>query len=182
MDELEILDPFFARSENAISAIQSKFGRYCHYIAVRILGNDSDAQEVVNDTWLKAWNTIPPHRPNSLKTYLGMLTRQLALDAWDVKTAQKRGGQFSLVLDELAECIPDGTDFTQDLELRDALNRFLHTLPSETRRIFLRRYWYAASVAEIAREFHMKKSTVTVLMLRTRQKLKAFLQKEEIFL
>ncbi len=182
MDELEILDLFFARSENAISAIQSKFGRYCHYIAVRILGNDSDAQEVVNDTWLKAWNTIPPHRPNSLKTYLGMLTRQLALDAWDVKTAQKRGGQFSLVLDELAECIPDGTDFTQDLELRDALNRFLHTLPSETRRIFLRRYWYAASVAEIAREFHMKKSTVTVLMLRTRQKLKAFLQKEEIFL
>ncbi len=182
MDELEILDLFFARSENAISAIQSKFGRYCHYIAVRILGNDSDAQEVVNDTWLKAWNTIPPHRPNSLKTYLGMLTRQLALDAWDVKTAQKRGGQFSLVLDELAECIPDGTDFTQSLELRDALNRFLHTLPSETRRIFLQRYWYAASVAEIAREFHMKKSTVTVLMLRTRQKLKAFLQKEEIFL
>ncbi len=182
MDDKQILELFFERSENAISLTQSKFGRYCHYIASRILGNEADAEEVVNDTWLKAWNTIPPHRPSSLKVYLGMLTRQLALDAWDVKTAQKRSGSFPLVLDELAECIPDGTDFSHSLELRDALNRFLHTLPLKTRRVFLRRYWYAASVAEIAREFGMTESAVTVLMLRTRQKLNAFLAKEEIFL
>ncbi len=181
MEDQQIVSLYWARSQEAITQTQKKYDRYCHYIACQILGNDCDAEEVVNDAWLKAWNTIPPHRPAQLKPYVGMLARQLALDAWDAQNAQKRGGQTPLILEELAQCIPDGGsrgDMGDRLALREALNGFVRGLPQQTRRIFLRRYWYASSVREIARDFGMKESTVTVLMLRTRKKLKQYLEKE----
>ncbi len=183
MKDNEIVELFWARSEHAVVETQAKYGRYCLYIATQILGNATEAEEVVNDTYLKAWNTIPPNRPERLRPYLGMIARQLSLDAYEARNTQKRGGNLHLVLDELVECVPESTgDLVERLALREALNTFIKSLPQRTRQIFLRRYWYASSVAEISNAFGMKESAVTVLMLRTRQKLRKFLEKEGFML
>ncbi len=183
MEDAKILELYRQRSEQALEETRHKYNRYCHYIAFQILENDADAEEIVGDTYLKVWNTIPPNCPKSLKAYVGMLARQLSLDAWRANNAQKRSGQVALVLDELSECISDGRqDLGESLALRDALNRFVRNLPERTRKIFIRRYWYASSIAEIAQDFHMKESAVTVLMLRIRKKLKVFLEKEGFIL
>ena len=181
MEDQQILDLYFARAESAISETDKKYGRYCHYIAYRILENDEDAKEIVNDTFLKAWNTIPPNRPDPLKPYVGMISRQLSLDRYEMYHAQKRGGELTLVLDELALCIPDADsreDIGESVALTEALNRFVHSLPRKAQKVFVRRYWYTGSISEIAKEYGMKESSVTVLLLRTRKKLKAFLEKE----
>ena len=181
MEDKQIVDLYWARSESAITETEKKYGRYCHYIAYRILENDEDAKEVVNDTYLKTWNTVPPNRPDPLKPYVGMISRQLSLDRYEEYHAQKRGGQVMLVLDELAECIPDsnsGADIGESIALSDALTRFLRDLPQRTRSIFVRRYFYMSSVREIAKDFSMKESNVTMHLLRTRKKLEHFLKKE----
>ena len=180
MEDKQIVDLYWERSESAIQETEKKYGRYCHYIAYQILQDDETAKEVVNDTYLKAWQTIPPKRPAALKPYVGMISRHLAFDAYDAQHAQKRG-QIPLVLDELAECLPgegDVWDVVSGIALRDSLNAFLRGLPLKTRNIFLRRYWYASSLAEIAAEYAMKESAVGMLLLRTRNKLKSHLQKE----
>ncbi len=181
MEDRQIIDLYFERSESAITETDKKYGQYCHTIAYRILENDEDAKEIVNDTYLKTWNTIPPNRPNPLKSYVGMISRQLSLDRYDAYHTQKRGGQVSIVLDELAECIPvgnSGEDVGESIALSEALSRFLRALPQKTRNIFVRRYFYMSSVAEIARDFSMKESNVTMHLLRTRKKLEQFLKKE----
>ena len=182
MEDKQIVNLYWERSETAISETAKKYGRYCHYIAYQILYSDEDAEEIVNDTYLKTWNTVPPNRPDPLKAYVGLLSNQLALDRYDAYHADKRGGgQLPLVLEELAECIPDLSDATEmgeSIALRDALNRFLRSLPEKSRTIFVRRYWYVSSIAEIAQEYGMKESSVTVLLYRTRKKLKEFLHEE----
>mgnify|MGYP003297705884 FL=1 len=181
MEDEQIVDLYWARSEAAIAETEKKYGRYCRYIAFRILQNDEDAKEIVNDTYLKTWNTIPPNRPDKLKPYVGTVCRQLSLNRYEAQTAQKRGGEVGVLLAELSECIPDrsgGADIGESVALRDALNRFVRSLPDKTGRIFVRRYWYASSLAEIAEEYGMKESAVAMLMFRTRQKLREFLQKE----
>ena len=181
MEDQQIVDLYFARSESAIAETDKKYGRYCHSIAYRILENDEDAKEIVNDTYLKTWNTIPPNRPDPLKPYVGMISRQLSLDRYEEYHTQKRGGQVPLVLEELAECIPDNdsrADIGESVALRDALGRFVRSLPAKTQSIFLQRYWYSCSVAEIAEGYAMRENSVTVLLHRTRKKLKAHLQKE----
>lgn len=182
MEDNQIVDLYWARSEEAITETDKKYGRYCHYIAYQILSNDGDAEEIVNDTYLKTWNTVPPNRPDPLKAYVGMISNQLALNRYDQKTAEKRGGgKMPLIYHELDECIADvneSEDMAENFALRDALNRFIWSLPKKTRNIFVRRYWYASSMAEIAEEFDMKENAVAMLMFRTRQKLKDFLAKE----
>ena len=181
MEDKQIVELFWAHSEAAISETEKKYGRYCHYIAYQILSSDEDAKEVVNDTYLKLWNTIPPHRPDPLKPYVGTLCRQLALDTYKAQNAQKRGGQVALVLDELSDCIPDtdsGEDIGESVALSDVLTHFIRSLPEKTRKIFVRRYFYMSSVAEIAKDFSMKESNVTMHLLRTRKKLEQFLKKE----
>ena len=181
MEDRQIIDLYWARSEAAIAETEKKYGRYCHYIAYQILYDDEDAKEIVNDTYLKTWNTIPPQRPDPLKPYVGMISRQLALNTYEGQHTQKRGGQVPLVLDELSECIPandDGADIGESVALSDALNRFLWALPQRTRNIFVRRYFYISPVAEIAKDFQMKESNVTMHLLRTRKKLAQFLKKE----
>lgn len=141
MEDKQIVELYLARSETAISETEKKYGRYCHYIAYQILCSDEDAKEVVNDTYLKTWNTVPPQRPDPLKPYVGTLCRQLALDVYKGQHAQKRGGRVPLVLDELSECIPDnagGDDIGESVALSDALNRFIWALPQKTRNIFVR--------------------------------------------
>ena len=181
MEDQQIIDLYFARSESAITETDRKYGRYCHSIAYNILEDHEDAKEIVNDTYLKAWNTIPPNRPDPLKPYVGMISRHLSLDRYEEYHTQKRGGQVPLVLEELAECIPDNDsreDIGESVALKDALARFIRSLPDKTQMIFLRRYWYASSVTEIAEEYGMRENSVNVLLHRTRKKLKDHLQKE----
>lgn len=183
MEDREIIELYWKRSERAITETDKKYGKYCAYIAYGILNDREDAKEIVNDTYLKTWNTVPPKNPSPLKAYLGMICRQLAFNLYEARGAKKRSAQMSAAIDELAECVPDNAasvDMSESLALRDALNRFVATLPPQSQRVFVRRYWYAASIAEICKAYGMKKSAVTVTLTRTREKLREYLKKEGI--
>lgn len=182
MTDEAILDLYWSRSETAIRETDRAYGGYFRSVAHGLLRDRRDAEETVSDTYLKAWNVIPPQRPNHLKGFLGRIVRQLSLNRLEQNTAQKRGaGQYELLLDELAECIPEtdaGEDLTELLALRDALNRFLQALPEEARTVFLRRYWYAQTVAEIGAACGMSQSKVKSMLLRTRDRLRQTLTEE----
>ncbi len=186
MEDKQIIELFWMRVETAIAETSNKYGKYCYYIAYNILHNEQDSEECVNDTYLRAWNTIPPQKPNNLATYLGKITRNVALDKYRYYKREKRGqGQVMFVLEELEECLPAEKDTEQEVSekiLADAINSFLRTLPVEKRKIFMRRYWYFSSVGEIARDFSLSESNVKVILLRTRNKLKDFLEREGIVL
>lgn len=186
MEDSRIIDLYWARSEEALSETARKYGRYCHSIARNILNNDEDAEECVSDAYLRAWNAIPPARPARLQTWLGRIVRNLSLNKREKALAEKRGaGQLPLILDELAECIPDGPDgeaLTESILIRDVLDRFLEALPPEARRIFVRRYWYLSSLREISEEYGISEGSAAVSLLRTRMKLKSVLEKEGIHL
>lgn len=184
MDDKQILDLYWARSEKAIAETISKYGRYCRSIAYNILRNNEDCEECVNDTYLKAWESIPPQRPNSLSAFLGRITRNLSLNKYKHNKTHKRGlGQIPLVLEELQECIPsvNNTEHLADeLVLTEVLNRFLADLPPEARMIFMRRYWYMSSIKEIAADFSASESKVKMSLSRSRNKLRDLLGKEGI--
>lgn len=186
MEDSRIIDLYWARSEEALSETARKYGRYCYSIARNILNNDEDAEECVSDAYLRAWNAIPPARPARLQTWLGRIVRNLSLNKREKALAEKRGaGQLPLILDELAECIPDGPDgeaLTESILIRDVLDRFLEALPPEARKIFVRRYWYLSSLREIAEEYGISEGSAAVSLLRTRMKLKSVLEKEGIHL
>jgi len=186
MEDREIIALYWARSEEALSETARKYGRYCHSIARNILNNDEDAEECVSDAYLRAWNAIPPARPARLQTWLGKIVRNLSLNKWEKALAEKRGaGQLPLILDELAECIPDGPDgdaVTESILIKDVLDRFLEALPPGTRKIFVRRYWYMSSLKEIAEEYGISEGSAAVSLLRTRTKLRSVLEKEGIHL
>ena len=186
MDDSKIIELYMDRSEQAISETDRKYGRYCHYIAYNILHNDEDSEECVNDTYLRTWNSIPPKRPNKLQTFLGKITRNLSLNKYEKQSAEKRGsGQIPLILDELTECIPadrNSETLVEDMVIKETLDRFLENLSADARKIFVRRYWYMSSVKEIAEEYGLSESKVTVTLFRTRQKLKTVLEKEGIAL
>lgn len=184
MEDKQIVDLFWQRSEAAIVAAASKYGKYCSKIAYNILQNYEDSEECVNDTYLKAWGAIPTHRPTRLSTFLGKITRNLALNKWEYLNAEKRGsGQISFVLEELQECVPD-VDNTEkiadDLALIEVLNHFLAGLPKEQRIIFLRRYCYLCSVKEIAANHSISESKVKMSLMRSRNALRNILEKEGI--
>lgn len=186
MDDKQIVDLYWERSETAISETAKKYGRYCHYIAFNVLHNDEDSEECVNDTYLNAWNSMPPHRPSVLKTFLGKLTRNISLNKYKQLTAEKRGnGQMPLIIDELHECIPTTESMESiidDMVLVDVFNRFLASLPVEQRKIFMRRYWYLSPVKEIATDYGMGESKVKMSLLRSRNELKHLLEKEGVSL
>ena len=182
-----IIGLFTERSDTAITETQRLYGRYFYSIAYGIVWNASDAEEIVNDTYLHAWNTIPPAHPDSLKAFLGRVTRQLAIKRLEHNTAKKRGeGQYLSVIDELAECLPgdrgdSGDEIPDQIALRDALNRFLGTLSPEMRGVFVRRYWHMQSIEAIAAACSVSESKVKSQLFRTRKKLKAYLDKEGFF-
>ncbi len=182
MTDETIVRLYWERSEDAIRETENAYGRYFHAIAYGILRDGEDAREVVNDTYLKAWNTIPPKRPSPLKAFLGRITRQLSLNRLEQETAQKRGGgQYRLALDELEECIPaksgDG-EWADRMALTGLLNRFLRSLPEEQRYVFIRRYWYLEPVSEIAAAAGAGESKVKSQLARMRAKLRRQLEKE----
>ncbi len=186
MDDRQIIELYNERSEAAISETADKYGRYCHYIAYNILYNDQDSEECVNDTYFKAWNTIPPQQPKKLSTYLGKITRNLALDRYKYYNREKRGaGQSSAFLEELSECVPASDNTEQSVTekmLVESLNAFLESMPSEKRQILVRRYWYFSPISEIASDFSISESKVKSILHRVRNKLKLFLEKEGIVL
>ncbi len=186
MQDDQIVDLYWSRDEQAITESQRSYGSYCHSIAFRILRDREDTDECVNDTWLRAWNAMPPSRPGRLALFLGTITRNLSLDRWKEKRAKKRGsGEMMLALDELAECVPDRhstEDAVETAELERLLNEFLHTLPERDCNVFLRRYWYVEEYSSIAKRYGMKLSTVKTSLFRTRGRLRTFLEKEGIIL
>lgn len=184
MDDKDIISLFQKRSEAAIQETAKKYGKYCHYIAYHILYNEQDSEECVNDTYFKAWETIPPKRPNKLSAYLGKITRNLALNKWDYYTADKRGrGQMPIILEEMQECVPVEDVVEQmvdEMHFVMLFNRFLASLPKQKRIIFMRRYWYMSSIKEICADFRMSESKVKMLLLRLRKDLRDFLEKEGV--
>ena len=181
MEDQLIIEMLWQRSETALRELEKKYGKSLHLISYNILKNHEDAEECVNDTYLRAWDAMPPHRPAKLSAFLGKITRNLAIDRYLYRRADKRDEQVEMALDELAECISED-DRTlspaEELALRDAINGFLATLPARTRCVFLRRYWQLLPIADIARESGMSEGALKVLLHRTRQKLKQYLEKE----
>lgn len=184
MDDNSIVDMYWARNEKAIEVTGDKYGRYCYSIAYNILGSREDSDECVNDTYLGAWNSMPPNRPVILSTFLGKITRSLSLKKWRDKTRLKRGGGCAdVTLEELKECIPAGSNIEEELEtkeLAEMVNEFLKELPVEERRIFLRRYWYFDSIEDICKRFGYGKSKVKMKLFRTREKLMKRLEGEGV--
>ena len=184
MDDERIIDLYWHRKEAAITETKAKYGRRCYSIAYNILHDRSDAEECENDTYLGAWNSMPPHKPTALSAFLGAITRQLSLDKWREKKAQKRGGEIVLSLDELEECIPDAKsidDAITAIGLGKMISAFLRTLPETERCVFLRRYWYFDSISAICARYGFGQSKVKMMLLRTREKLAEHLEKEGIF-
>lgn len=182
MDDTQIVELYWARKESAIEETAAKYGSYCHSIALNILHNPEDATESVNDTWLDAWNSMPPHRPSVLSTFLGKLTRRISIDKWRRTTAKKRGnGQLPLVLDELEDCVSDGKSIEEETErklLAEVIAAFVKSLPETEQKVFLCRYWYMDSVSTIATRFRFSESKVKSMLSRTREKLRVRLEKE----
>ncbi len=184
MDDRAIVDLFWARSERALEATAKKYGAYCYSVAFGVLADRCDAEETVNDTYLDAWNCIPPHRPSVLSTFLGKITRRIAIDKYRRRTAEKRGGSvLTLALDELADVArPEDTEASAvDKEaLAMAMKKFLPTLGVEARQMFLSRYWYFDSVKAIAARLGCSESRVKSTLSRAREKLRAALEEEGI--
>lgn len=185
MNDAHIVDLYFRRDTDALQETDKKYGKYCFSIADNILSNREDAQECVNDTYLDAWNSIPPHRPRSLALFLGKITRRISIDRWRKAQAAKRGrGEMPLVLDELYDCIADCRDVEQELErkrLAQTMNSFVKGLPLAERNVFLCRYWYMDSVKAIARRFHYTEAKVKSMLYRTREKLRITLREEGFY-
>ncbi len=183
MDDSKIVNLYWERSESAIKETQNKYGRYCHSIAYNILNSWEDAEECVNDAYIKTWNSIPPNRPNALSTYIGKIIRNLALNRLRDNSAQKRiSSAACFSIEELEECIPDGetADAIDAVALGEIINCFLKKLPKKHRIIFMQRYWYFCPISDIADDTGLTESNVKVILLRAREKLKDFLSKEGI--
>ena len=182
MDDREIVALFLARSESAISAAEEKYEKYCYSIAYQILGNHEDAMECVNDTYLRAWNSIPPERPESLAAFLGKITRNLSLNRYKKNHSKKCGGeQTDLALEELELCMPKGQDPADAMELQaltGLINSFLFDQTERNRNIFIQRYWLLRPIKEIAKFYGISESGIKLALFRMRKKLAKLLQEE----
>ena len=183
MTDTEIINLFFERSEQAIDELAKKHGNAVARVARNILGNEQDTEECANDTSLGTWNAIPPHRPSPLRTFVCKIARNLATEKYHSNTAEKRNSQYDFALEELAECIPDRStveDTVAAKELTETINRFLDTLSYEDKFVFMRRYWYADSLSEIAAMAGMSYQSAAVRLHRVKGKLKKELLKEGV--
>ncbi len=181
MEDSQIIALFYERSEQAIEELDRKYGAAVKKTAARILCDRLDAEECVNDAYLGVWNTIPPQRPQALASYVCRIVRNLAVNRYHANTAQKRSGGYELVLDELEECIPSGMSVETELEAKElgaAISRFLQSLSKEDRFLFVRRYWYADSVTELAALTKGSPNRISVRLFRLREKLRHHLMKE----
>ncbi len=186
MDDFEIVSMFWKRDENAVLQAQEKYNAYCRSVAANILSTSEDVEEVLNDTFFGAWNSIPPHKPQKLSAFLGKITRNLSLKKYRQNNAEKRGaGVVELSLDELSECVLQNTTVEEEISVRELtriIDSFLRTLSDNERRVFLRRYWYFDSIEDISTQFGFSQSKVKMMLSRTREKLKKLLEREGVLL
>lgn len=182
MDDQKIIDLFWQRQTTAITETAHKYGSYCHHIAYNILANQQDAEECVNDTWLRLWNAIPPQRPAILRTFLGKITRNLSLNRLSVQQAHKRGsGEVPLVLHELEDCTGKWDDTAMEREeIVASINRFLYQSTDKERVLFIRRYWYLDPISHIAQHYQLTESNVSTILYRMRLRLRKQLMEEDL--
>lgn len=181
MEDSDIVKLFLERSESAISELDEKYRGYCHNIAVNILSVESDAEECVSDTYYKAWESIPPQKPEKLGAWLGRVTRNTALDMWRKNHRKKRYAGIEEILDELGDCIPSNDNVESVIEgrmLTETLNSWLGSLTRRERILFIRRYWYGEKVNKLAGEYGMSDKKMAKQLYRLRQRLKVALEKE----
>ena len=181
MEDSKIISLFFERSEQAIEELDRKHGPAVKRTAANILQDRLDVEECVSDTYLRTWNSIPPQAPNPLASYVCRIAHNLAIDRYHTNTAQKRSGNYGLVLDEMEECIPSGMSVETELEAKElgaSINRFLGSLSREDRFLFVRRYWYADPVRDLAAMTHSSPNRISVRLFRLREKLRKTLMKE----
>ena len=184
MNDREIVNLYWQRSEQAISETERKYGSYCHIIAYNILENSEDSEECVNDTWMSAWNAMPDKRPDRLSPFLARITRNFALTKIVRRTAKKRGGgEAELALEELDQCLYSGYDLEKEIEDRElsrAIDAFIGQLGEEEQLVFVSRYWFVATEREIAEKLGLTRSGVAAMLKRTRSKLKTYLLMEGV--
>lgn len=182
MTDMEIISLFNKRDESALSAVSGKYGSICTGIAFNILRNHQDAEECVNDVYLKVWDSIPPEQPKSLSAFVGKITRNAAIDRYRKDNSEKRGGgEIPLVLDELAECVSGSSNVEENAERHDllaAINRFLDALPADRRIAFVMRYCLCEDIKSIAQRLGVTQNNVSVNLNRTRKHLVSYLAKE----
>lgn len=183
MDDSQIIELFFGRSEQAISELSRKYGRICKKLSENILSNESDAEECVNDAYLGIWNRIPPERPDRLLAYVCRVVRNLSIKKYHANTAGKRNSFYNIAMEELGECLSLPDTAASELNARELtarINTFLNTLDRKNRVMFVRRYWFSDSIAEIAAAFEMTEHSVSVRLYRTRKKMRNYLETEGI--
>ena len=182
MEDLQIIDLLFRRSEVAITVLQQQFGGLCRSIISNILPDSRDVEECTSDTYLRVWNSIPPQHPTRLDSYVARIARNVALDRYDYNTASMRHTALTLAYEELAPYLPSHTQETDNADFRSFINRFLRGLPKATRMMFIRRYWYGESLAQIAKAFECSEEKVKSTLFRTRNKMRQTMMKEDIYL
>ncbi len=186
MNDENIVDLYWERDEKAISETAAKYGRYCYSIAFNILGNTEEAEESVNDAYLNAWNSMPPHRPTILSTFIGKTTRYVSLKRWRANHTQKRGGgNIDLVYEELSDCVSANKTIDDDIEnqeLAKLINDFLDSLPLYEQKVFICRYWYFDDISTISNQFGFSESKVKSMLHRTRKKLRSKLLQEGVII
>lgn len=181
MDDNNIIELYWQRDQSAVKESQKKYGAYCNTIAVNILNSAEDSEECVNDTWLRAWNAIPPEKPERLRVFLGRITRNLAIDKYRKRRAEKNGGgQIAVCLDELGECIGEDSPIEDRVALRELINSFLIALTDKNRDVFLLRYWYMMPIQKIAERHGISEGAVKMILQRVRNKLKEHLEREGV--
>ena len=185
MEDSKIIEMFYERSEQAIIELSKKYGAVCTKVANNILSDKRDTEECVNDAYLGAWNTIPPQKPNPLLSYICRIVRNLAVNKYHANTASKRNSTYDVALDELENCFPSAVSVEDEFNAKEAarvIDDFLATLDQENRVMFVRRYWHADSIADLAQLFHTSSHNVSVRLSRTREKLRKHLIKEGVAL
>lgn len=186
MEDQKIIKLYYNRDQQAVAETSYKYGRLLARIAHSILNSSQDADECVNDTYLRLWDAIPPNNPDDLCSFAARIVRNLAINMLSKRNTLKRGqGKLDAVLDELSECIPSGNSIEESIdekELTGIINRFLEGLPKKTRIIFVRKYWWLDSVRNIADDFNMSENSVRAMLFRTKVKLKKLLEREGVIL
>lgn len=182
MEDNEIIQLYWERNETAVYETKNKYSRFLFHIAGAILQNRQDMEEAENDTYLRVWNAIPTDRPAHFSVYLAKIMRRICIDKYRKQTAEKRGGsEYEVSLEELEECVSDSGDPADEAQMRTLsrdIDRFLDTLPSRDRYIFIHRYFFAETIIEIAESLHLTQNNVKVILSRTRKKMKTFLVQE----
>ena len=185
MDDKQIIELYFERNEQAVRETEKKYGRFCHCIAMNVLGSYEDAEECVNDTYHTAWNRMPPDFPQSLSAFLGRITRNISIDRFRANRAQKRYNGMEVMLSELNDCVPSSTNVEQIVDARrlsELISNWLESLPLDDCTLFVRRYWHGDAVQALAFECGCTPNQMAQRMLKLRKGLKTFLEAEGVSL